>query len=440
MSFETVTLKEYEKKTVNDSKLQECILAPLEKYLEKNNLTSALRITSNGIKARSYVGVIKFKNTQIEILPKLIAPIQNDETLNEKQKEEYRQNILRNLLFMLSYTKKLDIKTSDSAKLSKTSNPFLEVLIREYANSLFGCLKRLTPKNYVVEEDNLKFLKGKLKFSEHIKYNSVNQARFFCEYDEFSEDCILNQLFYYVSSALYSISKDNNNKKILKLILDYYSDIKLVRFDKYKSEKIILTRNQQLFEKPFKLAKMFIENSSVDLSKNCFENITLLWDMNKLFEEFIYQVIRRKLSDKLDKISAQRKKRLLSDGKNERRDTLVDIMLKTKEKNEIVLDTKYKKFIEFDNISSADIYQVGMYCTLHDIKANNSQEEIPQAILLYPKYNNDEKPDITDYYLNAANQDLRYNIHFRTVNLMYLNLETSMLDLSEELQKILFIK
>ena len=260
MSFETVTLKEYEKKTVNDSNLQECILAPLEKYLEKNNLTSALRITSNGIKARSYVGVIKFKNTQIEILPKLIAPIQNDETLNEKQKEEYRQNILRNLLFMLSYTKKLDIKTSDAAKLSKTSNPFLEVLIREYANSLFGCLKRLTPKNYVVEEDNLKFLKGKLKFSENIRYNTVNLARFYCEYDEFSEDCILNQLFYYVSSALYSISKDNNNKKILKLIMDYYSDIKLVRFDKYKSEKITLTRNQQLFEKPFKLAKMFVEN------------------------------------------------------------------------------------------------------------------------------------------------------------------------------------
>ena len=54
MSFETVTLKEYEKKTVNDSNLQECILAPLEKYLEKNNLTSALRITSNGIKARCW--------------------------------------------------------------------------------------------------------------------------------------------------------------------------------------------------------------------------------------------------------------------------------------------------------------------------------------------------------------------------------------------------
>ena len=56
-------------------------------------------------------------------------------------------------------------------------------------------------------------------------------------------------------------------------IIDYYCNIKLVRFDKFKADKIKLTRSQELFKKPFKLAKMFVENSSVDLSKNNFENI-----------------------------------------------------------------------------------------------------------------------------------------------------------------------
>ena len=69
---------------------------------------------------------------------------------------------------ILSYTKNLDIKSTNSAKLSKTENPFLEVLIREYAQSLFECLKRLTPKNYIREEDNLNYLKGKLKFTYKI--------------------------------------------------------------------------------------------------------------------------------------------------------------------------------------------------------------------------------------------------------------------------------
>ncbi len=292
--FSTIILKEYEKKTLEElnkelsssnccnRKIGNDDLNKITTYLEKNKLSSVLKIGSNSIKAKYWVGVIKYKNIQIQILPKLIA-----------RENEDNSQILSNLLFILSYTKKLDIKTSDSAKLSKTENPFLEILIREFANSLFDCLKRLTPKNYIREEENLNYLKGKLKFTENIRYNCANKAKFYCEYDEFSENNILNQLFLFVSTCLYSISKDSKNKTLLKFIMDYFCDIKLVRFNISKCKKIHLTRTQQMFEKPFKLAKMFIENSSVDLSKNKIENITLLWDMNKLFEEFIYELIKR---------------------------------------------------------------------------------------------------------------------------------------------------
>ena len=162
------TLKEYEK--LEKSGIC-CDLAGLEKYLERNNLSSALKITPTGIKANYHVGVIKYKNFQLQILPKLIAEKENDE---DKQNEQ----ILKNLIFMLSYTKKLDIKTTESVNLSKSQNPFLEVLIKEFANSLFDALKRLTPKNYIREEDNLSYLRGKIRFSDNIRYNCVNQAKF----------------------------------------------------------------------------------------------------------------------------------------------------------------------------------------------------------------------------------------------------------------------
>ena len=124
-------------------------------------------------------------------------------------------------------------------------------MIKEFANSLFEALKRLTPKNYVREEDNLNFLKGKIKFSENIRHNCVNQAKFYCEYDEFSENNILNQLFLYIATSLYEVSKNSENKRVLKLIIDYFADIKIIRFDKFKCNKIRLNRNQKLFEKPF---------------------------------------------------------------------------------------------------------------------------------------------------------------------------------------------
>ena len=320
---------------------------------------------------------------------------------------------------MLSYTRKLDIKTTDSVNLSKSQNPFLEILIKEFANSLFEALKRLTPKNYVREEDNLNFLKGKIKFSENIRYNCVNQAKFYCEYDDFSENNILNQLFLYVATSLYEVSKNSENKRVLKLIIDYFADIKIVRFDKFKCDKIRLNRNQILFEKPFKLAKMFVENSSVDLSKNRIENISLVWDMNKLFEEFIFEVMRK--IDGLT-VEAQKTKRLLrGDNGTTRRDTKVDIMVNNK-----VLDTKYKRFENFDDVSSADIYQVTTYCLLHDTR---------DAILLYPQWSNEFRGD--NFILNLPkNVEVNYNLKLASVNLRR-DLKNDLNSVIQELKKII---
>lgn len=394
-------IKEYSE--IKENELDSCNLDKLQAYLKCQNLDSALKVTRHGIKANSWVGVIKYKNLHLEILPKLIsADVNNDNKISEDE----RSIILKNLIFMLSYTKKLDIKTNDNAKLATEKNPFIEILIREFATSLFESLKRLTPKRYVREEENLNYLKGKIKFSENIRYNCTNQAKFYCEYDEFSENNLLNQLFLFVSTCLYNISNSSYNKKTLKFIINYYSDISFVRFDKFKVRKIKLTRNQELFKKPFKLAKMFVEQTSVDLSKNKFENITLVWDMNKLFEEFIFELIKRKIPE--CHASAQKTKRLLVRNKETRRDTKVDILV---QKPEVIIDTKYKKFTNFKEISSADIYQVTTYCLLH---------KYHRAILLYPQFGNEE-PDIKDYHLN--NDGDQYRIDFCTINLKYNDLK-----------------
>lgn len=344
-----IIVKEYSKVEINDSYLDK-----LQAYLKCQKLESALKVTRHGIKTKSWVGVIKYKNLHLEILPKLISEDANND---KKISEEERNIILKNLIFMLSYTKNLDIKTNDNAKLSTEKNPFIEILIREFATSLFEALKRLTPKRYVREEENLNYLKGKIKFSENIRYNCTNQAKFYCEYDEFSENNLLNQLFLFVSICLYNISNNSNNKKTLKFIINYYSDISFVRFDKFKVRKIKLTRNQELFKKAFNLAKMFVEQTSVDLSKNKFENITLVWDMNKLFEEFIFELIKRKIPE--CEAIAQKPKRLLKRENVIRRDTRIDILIQNPQ---VIIDTKYKKFTDFDDISSADIYQVTTYC------------------------------------------------------------------------------
>lgn len=423
---EPIVVKEYSK----NIKIKDCDLSKLHHYLECQHLDSVMKVTPNGIETTSWVGVIKYKNTHFQILPKLIYTKEYNEDYDEKTKEETKSNILKNLIFMLSYTKKLDIKTSNEAKLSTAKNPFIEILIREYAKSLFECLKRLTPKRYVREEDNLNYLKGKIKFTENIRHNSSNQAKFYCEYDEFSENNILNQLFLFVSTCLYNISNDSYNKKTLKFIMNYYSDIKLVRFDKFKAEKIRLSRNQELFKKPFNLAKMFVEKTSVDLSKNKFENITLIWDMNKLFEEFVFEIMKKFENELGCKLTAQRGRKLLVGDTSKKRNTFVDIMIEKINGEKIVLDTKYKKFVSSDDFSNADVFQVSTYCLLHKAK---------HAILLYPKW--DTSASENDFHLNIDNpseSDI-YQIDFKTINLQYdyIGKKENLEKIKEDIKRIL---
>ena len=320
--------------------------------------------------------------------------------------------VLKNLIFMISKTQKLEIKVTEQSDLNHCDNPFLEVLIREYAVSLFECLKRLTPRNYVREEENLNYLKGKLKFTENIRYNCANQAKFYCEYDEFSENNKLNRLFLFIAKSLFKITKSSDNRKILSFIMNYFCDLPFEVTDKYKAGKIILTRNQKLFEYPFKLAKMFLEHISIDISQKTIENVTLLWSMGNLFEEFVSELINKGQSEYSAGI--QKDYPLLRTGTGReysRKLTYVDVLLEKNDetRTKIILDTKYK----LSSLDSGDIYQVSTYCLLH-----NSHN----AILFYPMDKPPEgkeyfKQNATTYYLNTDDENIEI-----TIDRIYINL------------------
>ncbi|MEI7473997.1 MAG: hypothetical protein WCK67_04395 [bacterium] len=392
-------------------------------FLSKNHIEDIFNITQTNIQAQNYVGVIKYKNYQFEILPKLL-----------KYKDEAQEQVtmLKNLFYMLSYTKKLDIKESDIAKLAKNDNPFLEVLIASYANSLYDCLLRFIPKNYTLYNENLNYLKGKLKFNENIKYNSVNKARFYCEFDEFCEDNLLNRTFLFVTRMLIKVTTSKHNKKRLKQILNIYSEITFEKILPQNVKKLRLSRSQVVFEKPLLLAKMFIENASIEMSSKKFETLTLIFDMNLLFEEFIYELLRRnyeefELNEPSD-IEYQKNKKLIDSSDRyefdedgypnlieERnracKNTFSDIVINLGNSS-LIIDTKYKyNSVQRGHFNNDDAYQILAYKAINTIKMptetfliNFDDEEviIPKALLLYPKVGEDF---IWKHYIDEQNDN-----------------------------------
>jgi 5-methylcytosine-specific restriction endonuclease McrBC regulatory subunit McrC len=146
--------------------------------------------------------------------------------------------------------------------------------------------------------------------------------------------------------------------------------------------------------------------------------------MNVLFEEFVFEVMRRKCSG--ISVSAQKGKKLLIgvESNHKKRNTFVDILVE-KGNEKIIVDTKYKKFETPSDFSNPDVFQISTYCLLHDTK---------KAILIYPQWNKNYIPKQISY-LNTPAKD--YVIQFSTVNLQK-DLKTS--NIEEELNDIIDVQ
>ena len=134
------------------------------------------------IKVKNYVGVVETKEkTVIEILPK----IYNQEFKNNEDSQEFKKICKSVLLNMLRYLKDSPFKSIDRAHLKSTRMPLIEIFITIFLAEFELLLKRGLKHFYVTQEGNEKVLKGKLKFSQNIRYNLIHKERFYVEYDEF---------------------------------------------------------------------------------------------------------------------------------------------------------------------------------------------------------------------------------------------------------------
>ena len=353
------------------------------------------------IKAASYVGVIKIGSLVVEILPKI-------------GKDESVTSSALNLLYMLSFTKKLSVKALDVAPLTKTGNELLEVLIRLFATNLLSTIERNACKQYITTENNITFLRGKIQFGEHLRRNSIVKSRFYTQFDEFSEDNPLNRALKYTAYLLANACRDSRTLKKLEQILSLLTEVSFTVISLHDLENIKLTRLNQEYEPLLNLCKLFISRSSVELSVGKISVFSLLFDMNELFEEFVGEFIRREFSTCYHAIRLQNPLRYLvqekyinDQKKGSKFQLRPDIVLykRLEDKTpQLIIDTKYK-LLEKQNgresVSQSDMYQMYAYCQKY---------ACPNCILLYPKWGASE--EIIDYYIDDT-----ATVRIRTIDL-----------------------
>lgn len=366
------------------------------------------QITQSSIRAQQFIGTVCVGNKELQVLPKL---------LRKKDSQEQTQ-ILKNLLFILEYVNQIEGIDSGAQKLGENTGSFIEIYINIFAKRLVNLLLKNPPKTYVSQSENLNCVRGKIAFTEHIKRNFSDQSKTFCEYDEFTMNNLFNQTFKFVSSRLLHLTQVSETKKLLTRANGLLSDIDdtLISFDSIKNVEV--PHRAKDLNTVFSLAKMFLRYLIADVYSGRTNSVAILFDMNELFESFVFHVLNRNLECLgLRKVHFQKGKRLVhgvreigaSDFDSKSLfNTFQDIVLDFDSGKRLVIDTKYKligdKRSHF-GIANADVYQMLAYREL------NSNESGATIALIYPE--NEVKMGL-EFKINSLN-DVRFSAS--TINL-----------------------
>ncbi|MCT7530748.1 McrC family protein [Aliarcobacter cryaerophilus] len=389
-------LKEFEylqyKDNTKDNFIKKETFDSLEKFVLENEKTAQyLKITTkNGfgkvLQAQNYVGVIQTKDgTIIEILPK----IKNATT--EKSKDI--------LIKMLKTLKNSPFKNLSVANLKSSKIPLFEIFISMFLEELTVLVRNGIKSDYIIKEENLKFLKGKLKISEQIKYNTIHKERFFVQYEEFISNRVENRLIKTTLQFLYNKSKLNKNQQRIREFLFVFDEIEISHNIKTDFSKIKLNRQMRDYEQVLLWCKTFLFENSFSPYKGNDIAFALLFDMNLLFESFVYSYLKK--SSNFQDIKSQDRTHYLAYENGIGRFRLKpDIVING---GKIIADTKWKILSEdkaYNGVLQDDMYQLYVYGTKYD--------NCEKIYLIYPF----DELIIKNSYNYFKNKELKLDILF----------------------------
>ena len=367
-----ITIKEYEflqtKYEIEKNFISELSFNSIEKFILDSDIQYLKITTKKGygkvIVAQNYCGVIQTKDgTTIEILPK----ITNCTDENSK----------KILIKMLRTLKKSPFKNFNMANLKSSKMPLLEIFISMFLSELTKLIQKGIKSNYIQKEENLHFLKGKLNINNQIKHNYIHQERFYVQYDEFTSNTLENSLIKTTLEYLYKKSKSIKNQQKIREFLFVFDNIDISHNIKNDFSKIIINRQLKNYEQLLIWCKIFLLNNSFTPYKGDNLSFALLFNMNLLFESFVYSYFKK--SNTFDSINAQDTSHHLAflDGVDKKFQLKPDILINN---GKIIADTKWKILSEVkthQGVSQADMYQLYAYGT----KYQNCDE----LYLIYPK-------------------------------------------------------
>jgi 5-methylcytosine-specific restriction enzyme subunit McrC len=324
------------------------------------------------ISATSWVGVVRFSQFELRVVPKLAGG-----------------NV--GLVEMIEFTSGLSaLRRNSGARTLDASGAglfdLLALLLAEHCERLLqdGLLA-----DYVEHEDDLPAVRGRLLADQQILRRFGRVDRVICRFDEHEQDILENRLL----SAALRLAADRVTHEsvrhrvrglrgIFDAICDPISlDISLAR------EQIAYTRQNEHYRDAHDLAYLILSGLGADDlyapgDVRCF---AFLLDMNQLFERFVYRLIQTCLVGTGMRVWYQHSDNsIISDAATGApyMKVIPDLLIEGSGNTagRLAVDAKYKLYSD-RRLSSGDVYQTFLYAYAYGGVAVDSA---PVSLLIYP--------------------------------------------------------
>lgn len=310
------------------------------------------------IQVTSFVGVIRAPDGyQIEVLPKVGKSIGGGAV-------EARQLLIDMLRCLYGFR---HVRT-DSAKISATRMPLLEIFISEFLRAVEHIVKRGLRSDYSPRQDNLFALRGKLLPSPHLRQNLFRADRFFTEHDEFSPDRPENRLLHAALRRVLLMTGSQANQKLARELEFVFADVPLPTQIRIDFQQVRLDRGMGYYAEALAWARLILGEESPLTGSGHHNAPSLLFPMEAVFEAYVAKHLPRQLTSPLILKTQARSHHLVRHRKQNWFRLKPDLLVRDPGRDRLVLDTKWKLLnglkangTDKYGLSQSDFYQLQAY-------------------------------------------------------------------------------
>ena len=224
-------------------------------------------------------------------------------------------------------------------------------------------------QGYRHEEEALHTVRGRIRFNDQINRRFGVPLPLEVAFDEFTEDIEENRL---LKTVLYRLShlpvRSAQAKRDVHALRPIFNTVELGAYRRGAPE-VMYTRLNSHYRPAVELARLIIDNSSLELLHGETTGASFMLDMNRVFEQFLVVALREELG--LSERQWGRGSLHLDEANTIKLEP--DLSWLSGGRYRFVGDAKYKR-IKPDGFPNADIYQMLAYC----IAAN-----LPSGLLIY---------------------------------------------------------